>query len=143
MLKRYRKAHEKDELSHYSDLTKDIEYKFPWGWGELQGLAYRSNYDLKQHEKFSGESMEYLDTETNEKCVPHCIEPSFGCDRTVLTVLLDAYCEDEVKGEKRVVMKFDPKIAPIKVAILPLSRKENLTKKLSNGTCIQCTSFNS
>ena len=123
------RQHDAAELSHYSSLTKDIEYKFPWGWGELQGLAYRSDYDLKQHEKFSGESLEYLDNESGEKFVPHCIEPSFGCDRTVLTVLLDAYSEDEVNGEKRVVMKFAPAIAPIKVAILPLSRKENLTKK--------------
>lgn len=123
------RQHDDAELSHYSSLTKDIEYKFPWGWGELQGLAYRSDYDLKQHAKFSGEAMDYLDNETNEKFVPHCIEPSFGCDRTVLTVLLDAYSEDEVNGEKRVVMKFDPKIAPIKVAVLPLSRKEKLTKK--------------
>jgi glycyl-tRNA synthetase len=123
------REHRKDELSHYSKLTKDIEYKFPWGWGELQGLAYRTDFDLKQHQKFSGENLEYLDTETNEKFTPHCIEPSFGCDRTVLTALLDAYCEDEVNGEKRVVMKFAPAIAPIKVAILPLSRKENLTKK--------------
>ena len=125
---RWRK-HDDAELSHYSSLTKDIEYKFPWGWGELQGLAYRADYDLKQHAKFSGESLEYLDNATNEKFVPHCIEPSFGCDRTVLTVLLDAYSEDEVNGEKRVVMKFDPRVAPIKVAILPLSRKEPLTKK--------------
>jgi len=125
---RWRK-HDDAELSHYSSLTKDIEYKFPWGWGELQGLAYRADFDLQQHAKFSGESLDYLDTETNEKFVPHCIEPSFGCDRTVLTVLLDAYSEDEVNGEKRVVMKFDPKIAPIKVAVLPLSKKEVLTKE--------------
>ena len=125
---RWRK-HEDSELSHYSKLTKDIEYKFPWGWGELQGLAYRTDFDLRQHAKFSGESLEYLDNESGEKFVPHCIEPSFGCDRTVLTVLLDAFSEDEVNGEKRVVMKFDPKIAPIKVAVLPLSKKEILTKK--------------
>ena len=123
------RQHREDELSHYSKLTKDIEYKFPWGWGELQGLAYRTDFDLKQHQKFSGESLEYLDTETNEKFTPHCIEPSFGCDRTVLTVLLDAFCEDDVNGEKRTVMKFAPEIAPIKVAVLPLSRKEKLTKK--------------
>ncbi|MFH1546289.1 MAG: glycine--tRNA ligase [Patescibacteria group bacterium] len=125
---RWRK-HGDAELSHYSKLTKDIEYKFPWGWGELQGLAYRTDFDLKQHQKFSGESLEYLDSESGEKFTPHCIEPSFGCDRTVLTVLLDAYCEDDVNGEKRTVMKFAPEIAPIKVAVLPLSRKEKLTKK--------------
>jgi glycyl-tRNA synthetase len=132
------RQHEQDELSHYSSLTKDIEYKFPWGWGELQGLAYRADYDLRQHQIFSGESMDYLDPVTNEKFIPHCIEPSFGCDRTVLTVLLDAYCEEKVAGkadskdaeeDTRVVLKFAPAIAPIKVAVLPLSKKEPLTKE--------------
>ena len=123
------REHGKNELSHYSKKTEDIEYQFPWGWGELMGLAYRTDFDLKQHEKVSGESMEYLDPETNEKFVPHCIEPSFGCDRSVLTVLLDAYTEDEVNGEKRTLLKFDKEIAPIKVAVLPLSKKENLTKE--------------
>lgn len=124
------RQHEDTELSHYSSLTKDVEYKFPWGWGELQGLAYRSNYDLIQHEKFSGEKMDYLDPETNEKFTPHCVEPSFGCDRSVLTVLLDAYTEEKVgENDMRIVMKFAPKLAPIKVAILPLSKKENLTRE--------------
>ncbi|MFH1375071.1 MAG: glycine--tRNA ligase [Patescibacteria group bacterium] len=122
------REHSKDELSHYSKLTKDIEYKFPWDWGELMGLAYRTDYDLVQHQKFSGESMEYTDPDSNEKFIPHCVEPSFGCDRTVLITLLDAYAEDEVNGEKRTVMKFAPQLAPIKVAVLPLSRKDNLTK---------------
>ncbi|MFA5351947.1 MAG: glycine--tRNA ligase [Candidatus Gracilibacteria bacterium] len=124
------RQHEDTELSHYSSLTKDVEYKFPWGWGELQGLAYRSNYDLTQHEKFSGEKMDYTDPDTNEKFTPHCVEPSFGCDRSVLTVLLDAYTEEKVgEDDTRIVMKFAPKLAPIKVAILPLSKKENLTKE--------------
>jgi glycyl-tRNA synthetase len=124
------RQHEDTELSHYSSLTKDVEYKFPWGWGELQGLAYRSNYDLSQHEKFSGEKMDYTDPETNEKFTPHCIEPSFGCDRSVLTAMIDAYTEEKVgEDDTRIVMKFAPKLAPIKVAILPLSKKENLTRE--------------
>lgn len=123
------REHGQEELSHYSKMTKDIEYKFPWDWGELMGLAYRTDYDLAQHQKFSGESMEYTDPETNEKFIPHCIEPSFGCDRTVLITLLDAYAEDEVNGEKRTLMKFAPHLAPIKVAVLPLSRKDNLSKE--------------
>lgn len=123
------RQHDDKELSHYSSLTKDIEYKFPWGWGELQGLAYRGDFDLQQHQKFSGEKMEYLDPETNEKFVPHCVEPSFGCDRSVLTVLLDAYSEEKVADDTRVVMKFSPALAPIKVAVLPLSKKENLSKE--------------
>lgn len=124
------REHDKKELSHYSKRTVDIEYEFPFGWGELFGLAYRTDYDLKQHEKFSGKDMRYLDPETNEKYIPHVIEPSFGCDRTVLVVLLDAYDEDEIGGEKRVVMRLLPKIAPVKVAVLPLLKnKDELTKK--------------
>ncbi len=123
------REHDEDELSHYSSMTYDIEYKFSFGWGELMGVANRGCFDLSQHEKFSGKSMEYLDPQTNEKYIPHVIEPSFGADRTVLTVLVDAYCEDEVAGEKRIVMKFDPKIAPVQVAIFPLMKKEGLTAK--------------
>lgn len=125
------RQHEKDELSHYSKETWDTEYKFPFGWGELSGLAYRTDFDLKQHEKFSGEKMEYLDPETNEKIIPHCIEPSFGLDRTVLVALLEAYDEDEAPTEKggmesRVVLRFPPNIAPVKAAILPLMKKDPL-----------------
>lgn len=127
---RWRK-HEEDELSHYSSLTKDVEYEFPWGWGELQGLAYRSDYDLRQHQEHSGVSMEYTDPQTNEKYLPHCVEPSFGCDRTVLTVLLDAYEEEELEdGKSRTVMRFSPQVAPVKVAVFPLLKnKENLQEK--------------
>jgi len=109
-------------------MTFDIEYEFPFGWGELMGLAYRGCYDLEQHQKFSGENLEYLDPQTNKKYLPHVIEPSFGADRTTLITLLDAYDEDEIGGEKRTVMRFDPKIAPIKVAIFPLIKKPELTK---------------
>jgi len=120
------RQHSKDELSHYSSLTNDIEYKFPWGWGELEGFAYRTDFDLKNHAKFSGQDLTYTDPETGGKFIPHCLEPSFGADRTVLTVLLDAYTEEKVKGETRVVLKIDKAIAPIKIAVLPLLRKKEL-----------------
>jgi len=124
------REHDAKELSHYSKMTVDIEYEFPFGWGELFGLAHRGTYDLTQHSKFSGEEMNYFDAETNEKYVPEVIEPSFGMDRSVLTFLLDAYDEDEVGGEGRVVMRFHKDLAPIKVAILPLVKnKEIITGK--------------
>jgi glycyl-tRNA synthetase len=118
--------HDEDELSHYSTMTSDIEYKFPFGWGELMGVAYRGSFDLDQHEKFSKKDLKYTDPITNKKYVPHVIEPSFGMDRTMLTVLLDAYDEDEIGEETRVVMRFAPKIAPVNVAILPLMKKTEL-----------------
>lgn len=120
------REHEADELSHYSTMTFDIEYQFPFGWGELMGLAYRGCFDLTQHQEFSGKDLSYLDPQTNQKYIPHVIEPSFGADRSVLITLLDAYDEDEIGGEKRTVMRFDPKISPIKVAIFPLMKKEGL-----------------
>lgn len=132
------RQHDKDELSHYSKETWDIEYQFPFGWGELWGIAYRTDYDLKQHEKFSKESLDYLDPETNEKFTPHCIEPTFGVTRTVLVSLLEAYDEETIPSdkpgkepEKRVVMRFSPKLAPIKAAILPLMKKDPLANKAS------------
>ena len=116
--------HEKEELSHYSNATTDFEYKFPFGWGELWGVASRTDFDLKQHQKYSGQSMEYLDSETNEKDIPYVIEPSLGCDRMVLTFLCDAYsCEKLENGETREIMKFHPFLAPYKVAVLPLIKK--------------------
>lgn len=124
---RYRE-HDKKELSHYSSMTVDIEYKFPFGWGELMGIADRGQFDLTQHEKFSGENLTYMDPLTQERYLPAVIEPSFGVERSLLTVLLDAYVEDEVEGEKRYCMRFDPKIAPIKAAILPLIKKPELQK---------------
>lgn len=124
---RYRE-HEKDELSHYSSMTFDIEYEYPFGWGELMGVAYRGCFDLTQHQEFSGKSMEYMDPQTNEKYIPHVIEPAFGLSRATLTVLIDAYDEDEIGGETRVVMRFDPKIAPVRVAIFPLMKKPELSK---------------
>lgn len=120
--------HDKDELSHYSTMTVDVEYKFPFGWGELMGLAYRGCFDLSQHQEFSGKSLEYQDPQTNEKFIPHVLEPSFGADRTILTVLLDAYDEDEINGEQRTVMRFAKDIAPIQIAVFPLIKKEPLQK---------------
>lgn len=122
------REHEKDELSHYSSMTFDVEYKFPFGWGELMGIAYRGDFDLQQHQKFSGKDLSYLDPTNNEKYIPHVIEPSFGTDRAVLVILLDAYAEDEIDGEIRTVMSFDPKIAPVKTAIFPLLKKPELTE---------------
>ncbi|MBT3865111.1 glycine--tRNA ligase [Candidatus Peregrinibacteria bacterium] len=122
------REHDKDELSHYSSLTMDIEYKFPFGWGELMGLADRGQFDLTQHEKFSGEKLEYQDPQTNEKYLPAVIEPSFGVERSMLTILLDAYDEEKIGDEERVVMRFAPSIAPVKVAILPLVKKPELQK---------------
>ena len=121
--------HDPDELSHYSTMTTDIEYKFPFGFGELMGIAYRGCYDLSQHMQHSGQKMEYQDPFTNEKFVPHVIEPSFGLSRATLVTLLDAYDEDEIGGEKRTVMRFSPKVAPVKVAVLPLMKKGGLAEK--------------
>ncbi|MBQ7718873.1 MAG: glycine--tRNA ligase [Clostridia bacterium] len=116
--------HSKEELSHYSNATTDIEFLFPFGWGELWGIADRTDFDLKQHSEFSGESMEYMDPVTNEKYIPYCIEPSLGADRVALAFLVDAYDEEEVgEGDTRVVLHLHKSIAPIKAAVLPLSKK--------------------
>ena len=115
-----------DELAHYSKRTIDVEYKFPFGQSELYGLAYRTDYDLSQHQKVSGKDMQYTDPESGEKYVPHVIEPSLGVDRTVLAVLCSAYTEEEVGEEKRTVMKLPVEIAPFKIAVLPLSKKPEL-----------------
>ena len=116
--------HEKAELSHYSNATTDIEFTFPFGWGELWGIADRTNFDLKQHMEFSKEDMTYLDPETNEKYIPYCIEPSLGCDRVALAFLCNAYEEEEVgEGDVRTVLHLHPALAPYKAAVLPLSKK--------------------
>ena len=120
--------HEQAELAHYSNATTDIEYMFPFGKGELWGIASRTDYDLKQHTNHSGEAMEYFDQESNEKYIPYCIEPSLGADRVTLAFLCEAYEEEELtdaKGNKdvRCVLRFHPAIAPIKAAVLPLSKK--------------------
>lgn len=118
--------HRKEELSHYSNVTTDFEYLFPFGWGELWGVADRTDYDLKAHQNTSGESMEYFDQETNEKYIPYVIEPSLGADRVLLAFLIDAYDEEVVDPEKndiRVVLRLHPALAPVKCAVLPLSKK--------------------
>jgi glycyl-tRNA synthetase len=123
------REHEKEELSHYSAGTSDVEFDFPWGWGELEGIANRTDYDLAAHAKHSGEELEYFDPATNERYVPYVIEPAAGATRTAMAFLLAAYTEDEVGGEQRTVLKLDPRIAPYKVAVLPLSKKEDLSAK--------------
>ena len=129
--------HEKDELVFYSKATTDIEFAFPFGWGELWGIADRTDYDLKQHQEYSREDMTYLDVETNEKYVPYCIEPSLGCDRLALAFLCNAYHEEQIEeGDIRTVLHLHPALAPYKVAILPLSKKlsqksEEIYEKLS------------
>ena len=116
--------HSPEELSHYSNGTTDIEFTFPFGWGELWGIADRTDYDLKQHMEHSKEDMTYLDPETNEKYIPYCIEPSLGCDRVALAFLCNAYDEEEIaEGDVRTVLHLHPALAPYKVAVLPLSKK--------------------
>lgn len=116
--------HKKEQLSHYSVATTDIEYLFPFGWGELWGVADRTDYDLKQHMIHSGEDMNVFDQETNEKYVPYCVEPSLGADRVTLAFLSEAYDEETLEdGSERIVLRFHPALAPIKIGILPLSKK--------------------
>jgi glycyl-tRNA synthetase len=118
------RPHESDELSHYSSQTSDIEYRFPIGWSELEGIANRGDFDLRQHSEFSGQTLEYFDQQTGERYVPHVIEPAAGADRATLAFLADAYDEEEVEGETRTVLRLHPRLAPIKVAVLPLLRKD-------------------
>ena len=118
--------HSKEELCFYSNATTDIEYEFPFGWGELWGIASRTDYDLTQHQTVSGQNMSYLDPETNEKYIPYVIEPSVGADRLFLSVLADAFEEQELEnGDVRKVMHFHPALAPVKVAVLPLTKKQS------------------
>jgi glycyl-tRNA synthetase len=130
------RVHDKDELAHYAAGCTDVEYNFPFGWSELEGIANRGDYDLKQHAKFSGKDLQYQDPVTNEKFFPHVIEPSGGCDRAALAFLVDAYHEETVNDTLRVVMKFHPKLAPVKVAVLPLLKKNEgivaLAKKIKS-----------
>jgi glycyl-tRNA synthetase len=117
------RKHEGDELSHYSSATSDIEYLFPMGWSELEGIANRGDFDLTQHAKFSREKLDYVDPGTGERYVPHVIEPSAGADRGTLAFMVDAYDEEEVEGRERVVLRLHPRLAPVKVAVLPLLNK--------------------
>ncbi|MEW9500457.1 glycine--tRNA ligase [Jeotgalibacillus marinus] len=115
--------HDEDELSHYSNATTDIEYRFPFGWGELWGISDRTDFDLKRHMEHSNEDFTYLDQQTNERYVPYCIEPSLGADRVTLAFLCDAYEQEELENENRTVLRFHPALAPFKAAVLPLSKK--------------------
>ncbi len=117
--------HPKEKLSHYSKRTVDVEYNFPFaGWSELEGIANRTDYDLKQHAAFSGENLSYFDQATGESYIPYVVEPAGGVDRMALAFLVDAYTEEEVRGEQRTVLKLHPRIAPVKAAVFPLSKKE-------------------
>ena len=116
--------HEPEKLAFYSKATTDIEFLFPFGWGELWGVADRTDYDLKQHQEHSGKSMEYLDPVTNEKFIPYCIEPSLGVDRAVLALLCNAYDEEALENETRVVLRLHPALAPYKAAVLPLQKNK-------------------
>ena len=120
------RPHDPDELSHYSAGTFDVEFAYPWGWGELEGIANRTDFDLKQHAEYSGQDLSYYDQDADRRYVPHVIEPALGADRCMLAFLLAAYEEEEVRGEKRTVLRLDPRLAPVKVAVLPLSRNERL-----------------
>ncbi|HEX9989693.1 MAG TPA: glycine--tRNA ligase [Chloroflexia bacterium] len=117
------RPHDKSEMAHYSKATTDIEYNFPWGWGELEGIANRGDYDLRSHSAASNKDLTYFDDERNEHVTPYVIEPAVGVDRVMLIVMLNAYHEEPDKDETRVVLRFHPELAPIKVAVLPLSKK--------------------
>ncbi len=123
--------HSEKDLAHYAKAVSDVEYEFPFGWSELEGIANRGDYDLSQHQKISGQDLAYFDEETKEKVIPYVIEPSGGIDRTILALLVDAYREEEVNGEKRTVLSLHPKLAPIKAAILPLVKKDPELVKIS------------
>jgi glycyl-tRNA synthetase len=120
------REHGPDELSHYSSATSDIEYLFPMGWSELEGIANRGDFDLRRHAEFSGEKLEYVDTASGDRYVPHVIEPSAGADRAMLAFMVDAYDEEEVEGRQRTVLRLHPRLAPVKVAVLPLVNREGM-----------------
>jgi glycyl-tRNA synthetase len=120
------RPHEQDELAHYAADVSDVEYLFPWGWDELEGIANRTDFDLKAHSEMSGEDLRFYDQEADERFYPYVIEPAAGVTRSAFAFLIDAYEEEEVRGETRVVLKLHPKLAPIKVAVLPLSKKDDL-----------------
>jgi glycyl-tRNA synthetase len=123
------REHPAEELSHYSSATSDIEYLFPIGWSELEGIANRGDFDLRQHAEFSGEKLEYFDQESGERYVPHVIEPAAGADRATLAFMVDAYDVEEVEGRKRTVLRLHPRLAPVKVAILPLVSKDGMPER--------------
>ena len=123
------RPHDADELSHYSAGTSDVEFLFPWGWGELEGIAQRTDYDLTQHSTHSGQRLDFFDQASGERYVPHVVEPAAGANRTMAAFLLAAYDEDVVNDEARTVLRLHPRLAPYKVAVLPLSKKDTLTPR--------------
>lgn len=126
--------HPEDKLAHYARTAVDIEYEFPFGWGEIEGIHNRTNFDLTQHQQFSGKSMEYFDDSTKEKYIPFIIETSAGASRSFMTFLIDAYHEEEVKGEKRSLLKFHSRLAPMKVAVFPLVNRDGMQEIAHNIT---------
>ena len=120
------REHADDERAHYAKASTDIEYQFPFGWGELEGIANRTDFDLRTHQEHSGQDLTYQDPETNERYLPYVVEPAVGVDRIMITCLLDAYDEEEVKGETRVVLRLHRDVAPVQVAVMPLSKKDDL-----------------
>ncbi len=129
------REHTSDELAFYAKRCVDIEYLFPMGWSELEGIANRTDYDLKRHSEFSGRSLDYFDEESKQKIVPYVIEPSAGADRSALAFLIDAYHEEEVREERRVVLRFHPELAPIKIAVLPLLKKNHQIVQTARKIC--------
>jgi len=133
-----------DKLAHYADLAYDIKFEFPFGIEEIEGIHSRTDFDLSQHQQYSGKNMEYIDQTTNERYIPYVVETSSGCDRLFLALLSDAYNEDIVDGEQRVMLKLSPKVAPVKAAVLPLMKKgemgekaEQLRRELSGAFMVQ------
>ncbi len=127
------REHAQDELAHYAKRCVDVEYLFPMGWSELEGIANRKDFDLTQHAKFSGKTLDYFHEDTKQRIVPYVIEPSAGADRSALAFLHDAYHEEEVRGEKRVVLRFHPELAPVKIAVLPLLKKNDRIVETARG----------
>ena len=123
------REHGADELSHYSSATSDVEYLFPMGWSELEGIANRGDFDLRQHSQHSGEKLEYFDPQLGEAYVPHVVEPAAGVDRAMLAFIVDAYDTEEVEGRERTVLRLHPRLAPVKVAVLPLVSKEGMPER--------------
>ena len=122
------RAHEDDELAHYAAATYDVEYRFPWGWDELEGVANRTDFDLRRHAEFSGKDLTYFDQEAGERFFPHVIEPAAGATRAAFAFLIDAHRQEEVRGRTRTVLRLDPRLAPVKAAVLPLSKKPELVE---------------
>jgi glycyl-tRNA synthetase len=122
------RPHGSDELAHYSKEASDVEYRYPFGWGELEGIANRTDFDLTRHQAHSGRDLSFFDPDTNERYVPYVIEPAAGVDRILITLLCDAYDEEEVRGERRVVMRLHPDVSAVQVAVLPLSKKAELSE---------------